>query len=103
MASPVVWIRQLSGACLDLFQSECMLSMRAYMLGCTCMHTCLGVHACIHAWVYMRAYMLGCTCMCVDACGCVHECWCMHACSVCSRIVGQPGTRVPGATISTGS
>ena len=22
MASPVVWIRQLSGACLDLFQSE---------------------------------------------------------------------------------
>ena len=23
--------------------------------------------------------------------------------SVCSRIVGQPGTRVPGATISTGS
>ena len=24
-------------------------------------------------------------------------------CSVCSRIVGQPGTRVPGATISTGS
>ena len=24
-------------------------------------------------------------------------------CSVCSRIVGQPGTRVPGGTIPTGS
>ena len=33
----------------------------------------------------------------------IGDCHSRYLHSVCSRIVGQPGTRVPGATISTGS
>ena len=53
-------------------------------------------------------FVCACVSVCVRVCVCVCVClwvWVDGCCleySVCSRIVGQPGTRVPGATISTG-
>ena len=52
--------------------------VRVCARACVCVRVCVCV--CVLCMLSMRAYMLGCTCMCVDVCGSVYECWCMHAC-----------------------
>ena len=69
MASPVVWIRQLSGASLDLSHSG-LVAIRENLwvhIQCTCRFACFSCDGCIH----------GTWCVCVCARVCVRACVCV--------------------------
>ena len=80
MASPVVWIGQLSGTSLDLSHSD-LVRYRCYKRKSVGAHS---LHAQISALLMRRAYTwyMVCVCVCVYvcACVCVHHWVCMCVC-----------------------
>ena len=76
MASPVVWIRQLSGASLDLSHSD-PVRYRCYKRKSEGAHP---VHLQICVLLLQRAYTWYMVCVCVRVCVYVFVCVCVCVC-----------------------